>query len=167
MNQYQLKALRTESPTTPEVLARLQANAHTFQAVYDLGRRLFDIANPLKSGIYYGKYPTPELVRSPTSIRRARLLHGALGVLTEAFEVFEVILNEDVSDEETIAKLEKELGDLGWFRALCAAAADLDLDDVDRKNIVKLEVRYPEKFTEELAQNKDEAKEMEAMNRDE
>jgi len=45
-----------------------------------------------------------------------------------------------------VSELAAELGDVLWYIAECASALALDLDDIARKNIEKLEKRYPNGF---------------------
>jgi NTP pyrophosphatase (non-canonical NTP hydrolase) len=48
----------------------------------------------------------------------------------------------------------EEIGDILWFVALAANAFGWNLDEIAQENIDKLARRYPEKYTDELAQKR-------------
>lgn len=85
-----------------------------------------------------------------------RLLHAALGLQTEAGEFADPI-KKYVFYGKPIdhVLLEEELGDLTWYIALACNALGLDMMAVMEKNVAKLKQRYPEKFTEDKALNRD------------
>jgi NTP pyrophosphatase (non-canonical NTP hydrolase) len=84
------------------------------------------------------------------------LLHAAIGMQTEAAEFSDAIKKTvfygKVLDE---VNLREELGDILFYIALALRALDTDFDSVMDKNINKLKIRYPDKFDEYLAQNRD------------
>lgn len=51
--------------------------------------------------------------------------------------------------------LAKELGDVAWYLAEAATALDLDLEDILRANLEKLERRYPDGFSTEKSVGRD------------
>jgi NTP pyrophosphatase (non-canonical NTP hydrolase) len=83
-------------------------------------------------------------------------LHMVLGMQTEAAEIADVY-------KKTIAyrkpldfvNIKEEVGDLMWYVANLCNMNGWDLRDILATNIAKLEARYPEKFTEEQAINRD------------
>ena len=83
------------------------------------------------------------------------VLHGILGVATEAGELLE--LWRDTNNGEKpfdLVNLKEEIGDLFWYAALLAREAGLTFDEIERANIAKLRTRYPNKFTEYDANNR-------------
>ena len=50
----------------------------------------------------------------------------------------------------------KELGDVAWYLAVASAAIGYDLETIMRMNIEKLKKRYPEGFSTERSQNREE-----------
>ncbi len=88
--------------------------------------------------------------------KRRRMLHGAIGCCTEAGELLDqakkVIFYGKKIDETNI---EEELGDLLWYIALLCDVFNFKFEDIMEKNIAKLKLRYPEKFTQEKALNRD------------
>lgn len=88
--------------------------------------------------------------------RKARLLHAAIGMMTEAAEVLELVMEhvfEGVDLER--AKVIEEHGDLKWYEAIMADELQYDFDEAQRLVINKLKLRFPEKFDSDLAINRD------------
>lgn len=91
------------------------------------------------------------------SVESLRLLHGSLGIVTEASELFAAIVNKQVSRmvgaEVSVDRTNvlEELGDLSWHIALIQAVLGVTDESVKAANIAKLRVRFPDKFTQEAA----------------
>lgn len=84
------------------------------------------------------------------------LLHGAIGLATEAGELLDAVkraLFYGGSLDRT--NLVEELGDLEWYMAVIREALEVEQSEVQRINIEKLRARYPEKFTSDDALNRD------------
>ena len=90
---------------------------------------------------------------SPESIR---LLHACMGMQTESAE-FTDTMKKHIFYGKEIDKinLEEELGDLMWYIAVACDELWLSFEDICKKNITKLQLRYPDKFTPERALNRD------------
>ena len=58
-----------------------------------------------------------------------------------------------------LVNVAEELGDIFWYAALIAKEAGLTFEEIQAKNIAKLKARYPEKFDDVLAENRDLEKE--------
>lgn len=54
-----------------------------------------------------------------------------------------------------VTNLKEELGDLMWYMAIAMEELGTDFETESNRVINKLKVRYPEKFTNELAENRD------------
>lgn len=92
------------------------------------------------------------------------LLHGAIGLATEAGELLDAVkraLFYGGSLDRT--NLIEELGDLEWYMAVIRDALDVEQAEVQRINIEKLRARYPEKFTRQDALNRDLRREREVL----
>jgi NTP pyrophosphatase (non-canonical NTP hydrolase) len=89
-------------------------------------------------------------------VKTLRLIHAAQGMATETGE-FTDVLKKWIFYGKPVDEinLEEELGDLMWYVAEACNALGVDLNEVMYKNIEKLRTRYPEKFTEFDAQNRD------------
>jgi len=85
------------------------------------------------------------------------MMYTALALNGEAGEVAEHIKKAFFHGHELDrAGLEKELGDVLWYLAVMADTLDMPLEDIARRNIEKLARRYPEGFSEERSQHRDE-----------
>ncbi len=94
-----------------------------------------------------------ERISSPGNIR---LLHGGIGLATEAGEFLDALKKHIYygKDLDRI-NLAEELGDLFWYCAIIADELDVPFAKIMEKNISKLKARYGEKFSEEKADNRD------------
>ncbi|MCB9025822.1 MAG: nucleoside triphosphate pyrophosphohydrolase family protein [Bdellovibrionaceae bacterium] len=84
-----------------------------------------------------------------------RLLHGAIGLATEAGEFLDA-LKKHIYYGKPLDRvnLAEELGDLFWYCAIIADELQVPFSDIMDKNIEKLKARYGEKFSEEKAENR-------------
>lgn len=89
-----------------------------------------------------------ERTMNPKLTKDETLAHGLLGLCAEAGEVAGLFQKEFQGHEVEKEHLVKELGDVLWMVAEIATVCELDLDDVARINIEKLEKRYPNGFEE-------------------
>lgn len=92
-----------------------------------------------------------------------RLFHGLLGTLTESSELAEHLLKliEDGSIDK--AGIMEEAGDSDWYKAITFDALGAS-EAVSRTNVIdKLRVRYPEKYSDDAAANRNLAAEREKL----
>lgn len=96
-----------------------------------------------------------------------RLLHASMGLCTEAGE-FQDVLKKHIFYGKPVdfVGLQEEIGDVMWYVALACNAMGVSLDKIMTTNIEKLRARYPERFTEEKAQNRDLEKERKILEGD-
>ena len=83
------------------------------------------------------------------------LIMGGLGVSGEAGEISDMIKKvtfhgHSLDEDELI----KEIGDVLWYLALLSKTAHTTLEEVAKRNIKKLENRYPNGFTFEASINR-------------
>lgn len=94
------------------------------------------------------------------------LIHAAMGLATEAGEFMDVlkkwIFYGKSMDE---INLMEEISDIEWYAGLAISILNTTLDEILTLNIEKLKARYPEKFTEENAVNRNLDKEREVLER--
>lgn len=90
-----------------------------------------------------------------------RLLHAAMGLVTEAAELADM-LKKHIFYGKEIDEINaaEELGDGSWYSAVAIDVLKTTMNDIMTKNIEKLRKRYPEKFTEHNALNRDIEKEL-------
>ena len=96
----------------------------------------------------------------------ARAMHGILGIADEAGELANALKGHLFYGKPfDHANVAEELGDIMWFMSLTATALGFSLEQIATANIAKLAKRYPEKFTEFLADeaNRDRDAETRAM----
>jgi NTP pyrophosphatase (non-canonical NTP hydrolase) len=64
-----------------------------------------------------------------------------------------------------LVNIKEELGDLMWYIALMCNASGISLEEVMEKNIAKLRLRYPDKYSDHNAaeENRDRAAERNAL----
>ncbi|MCB0390714.1 MAG: nucleoside triphosphate pyrophosphohydrolase family protein [Bdellovibrionales bacterium] len=81
-----------------------------------------------------------------------RLLHGAIGLATEAGEFLDALKKHVYYGKELDrVNLSEELGDLFWYCAIIADELNVPFAKIMDTNIEKLRARYGEKFSEEKA----------------
>lgn len=93
----------------------------------------------------------------PEEDEKARnIIHAIIGKATEAGELLELLHATAVNGEPfDVANAGEEVGDGFWYDALLARACGLTFDGIQRTNIAKLRHRFPERFTEYDANNRD------------
>lgn len=84
------------------------------------------------------------------------LLHAAMGISTEAGELMDAFKRKIFYGKPLdVVNVKEEIGDLMWYVAILMRELDLDLEEVLQLNIDKLRARFPERFTEQHALNRD------------
>lgn len=90
------------------------------------------------------------------SVQTIRLLHAGIGMTTEAGEFIDMLKKHIFYGKPLdLVNLREEIGDLLWYCAIAVDALGTNMDDVMTINIDKLKARYPDKFSEFLAENRD------------
>lgn len=92
-------------------------------------------------------------------------LHMIVGMVTESSELADAYKKHFAYGKELdVVNVEEEIGDLLWYVANFCTMMNFDMSNIMQKNINKLEARYPEKFTQEDAINRDLNKERNILN---
>lgn len=89
-------------------------------------------------------------------VRTVRLLHVAMGLATEAAEFVDMLKKHIFYGkpiDETNAL--EELGDVTWYERIGIDALETTYAEILERNVAKLRHRFPEKFSEEKAANRD------------
>jgi NTP pyrophosphatase (non-canonical NTP hydrolase) len=179
-NEYQELAGLTENQDYPAIINRatdagvlLKLCVDLKQGI-DMGRKL----DRLKKLVFYGKDFRPlaedavdrrkmDIIGETERVNNVqfiRLLHAALGLATEAGELMEMLSDYLEGHKPLdVVNAKEELGDAQWYVPLGVDACDAELEDVMQTNIDKLRARYPDKFTEHDAQNRNLDKEREIL----
>ena len=91
----------------------------------------------------------------------SRLLHSILGCSDEAGELIKIMKDHLFYEREIVfTSLKEEYGDLLWYIAIGLNAINSSFEEVMELNIAKLRSRYPVKFAQDKAINRDMATEL-------
>lgn len=86
---------------------------------------------------------------------QARLLHAQMGMQTEVAEFADALKKSLFYGKPLdVVNLKEELGDLMWYMAIAMDELDTNFTTESDRVINKLKVRYPDKFTEANAENR-------------
>ncbi len=97
---------------------------------------------------------TQELLNRMTTC--ARPLHALMGLATEIGELIDMYKKHIFYGKPLdLVNASEELGDICWYLAIEMDVLKIDFDIVQERNIAKLRARYPNKFTEYDAENRD------------
>lgn len=171
--QFIADATRTES-----VIQEVKMSKERLVALLTLAVACSDVLDLAKKEIFYGKaidqdklagaldymdasmgilsiQNMPDEV-SLTGAKMTRVLHGAIGKFTESGEVIAALLAvlED-GKELDVVNVGEEIADGAWYDAILCDALDLDMEALLARVVAKLKARYPGKFTQEAALNRD------------
>jgi NTP pyrophosphatase (non-canonical NTP hydrolase) len=84
------------------------------------------------------------------------LQHMFYGQISEIGEAVSMLKSHYVYGKDfDMTNMIEELGDTAWFLVGACTILGINASDVLEKNIAKLQARYPEKFSEEKANNRD------------
>lgn len=123
------------------------------------------ILDHIKKALFYGRksegtYRLPnepdiplEALDSDVS-RAVVILHGILGHATESGEMLEALMKGLIGAGFDGTNLMEEIGDSFWYDAILLRLYGKTFDDVQRTNIAKLRARFPNKFSEYDANNR-------------
>ena len=90
------------------------------------------------------------------------LLHSVIGMLTELGEMADCLKKWLWYGQEfDRVNFAEELGDALWYQAVACQNMRIEMETVMEKNIAKLRARFPEKFTNHLAEEKNREREIE------
>ena len=187
-SKYNEQAARTESMRIAETgLSRHQIGL--LNVIRENGSAVLELADKVKKHLAYGSVLPPKWANAfhsgdvrgynysdethsllsenkqlMLSDDKARLLHAALGILTEGDELFSSVLTTvlEGGDVDEI-NLAEEVGDLFWYIAIIISVLDTSWEKIMDAYIHKLKTRYPERFTQEDAENRDLSSEQEAL----
>ena len=85
-----------------------------------------------------------------------RILHAAIGCVTESGELLDALKKQMFYGRELdLTNVKEECGDLLWYLAIMFDELGTDFETESNRVINKLKTRFPEKFTEDKAFNRD------------
>jgi NTP pyrophosphatase (non-canonical NTP hydrolase) len=163
---------KTNNTNYPEIKQRIvdedmvDAMAFLFATSQDISVSM----DQLKKLMFYGKDPkevelaSDEVMEIDEEKVLSRLdspemidiLHGVIGIYTEAGELIEALRDYVYKGKELdIVNLSEEIGDIFWYSALIAKHAGKSFEDIQVTNIRKLMQRFPNGFSNEDAKIRD------------
>lgn len=182
IKEYQSKAIRTDLSDYSGFQKRLKENKATVHSAIYGFQMTTGALDLLKKKIAYDAQPDKlfrvdaensaallnfknpifldKIAESP---ELSRLLHHTIGIATEVNELMLALTKAAITGNMDKVNIAEELADAQWYIANAADTLGIDLGEAMAKNIAKLEARYPEKFTEESAVNRDLNKEREIL----
>ena len=99
------------------------------------------------------KFALPSLDTETITPIDTRVLHAILGIATESSELIEA-LKFDGSEMDKVNVLEESF-DVDWYQFILLDALNGDLETTWETGIAKLKARYPDKFSADMAINRD------------
>ena len=109
-----------------------------------------------KSDKFYEPNTTPPKGVVKATNLNVDVLHAIVGISTEAGELLDVVKkNLFYGKPVDYVNLDEEMGDVLWYVAIYASARGLPIERMMQTNIEKLRVRFPSRFTEHDANNRD------------
>lgn len=170
MQDYIAKAVRTKSD---KFYGELVERKEFFQQLGDAIEALNQL-DKIKKALFYGKgdmvrnftlegncqvLAKPRIDKDGKSVSKEQMIdiiHSILGSATEAGENLE-LLRDTVQYSKPFDTVNfcEEIFDGQWYNAIGCAAINYTFEEGQERNIEKLMKRFPEKFTEEKAINRD------------
>ena len=168
--EYVAAAMRTNTPDYAAVQERLDATG-TFAELLNTMRNCMYAGERLdtfKKHLMYGKLLTHEnheqMRASMMSDENIDIMHGIIGMQTEVAELIEAFIRMVYEGTPLdLVNVAEEIGDNQWYVAVIVNRLRLKLDEIHARNIAKLRIRFPERFSEERAINRDLSAEREAL----
>jgi len=126
------------------------------------------LVDKLKKTLFYGKrldlYPYDqnevEIIRveeTDPDKTRVDTTHAIMGLATEAGELVDLLVTPE--EWPPRAKLVDEAGDILWYLGLLLRANGVTFEEVAEANIDKLKARFPQKFDQRCALNRNDEEE--------
>ena len=86
-----------------------------------------------------------------------RVFHGILGIITESGELASALLKSIENEGTPIdpVNIQEEMSDIAWYKAILHDSLNLDWGQGLENVINKLRIRYPDKYSDEAAANRD------------
>lgn len=168
LDKFVQDAIRTESK-----IDTVKTNPLVLREVVKAAINAGNLLDMLKKNIFYDKpidprafeicanelvYAGENLSQKPDLTQRSsisinpRVFHSAIGIATEATEILESL--DFYGNSVDVVNFFEEFGDIGWYEAIGIDELDGDFDDIFHKVINKLRARYPDKFNNDDAINR-------------
>jgi len=126
------------------------------------------LLDAVKKTLFYGKenkFITPSqhykscesvIFSFPDPIKAIDIIHSIIGKATEAGELLELLYATIFQGAKfDVTNFKEEIGDGLWYDAVGLEAVGSNFSEVQKTNIAKLRARFPNKFSEYDANNRD------------
>lgn len=97
------------------------------------------------------------------STELSQLFHYVIGMITETNELMVALAKGAITGTLDKVNVGEELGDILYYNSAIAERLGIDMNDILKTNIKKLEIRYPIDFNNELANNRRLNEELEVL----
>lgn len=127
----------------------------------DFTARLANLAKLIETLVWQdsGRGPVGAIMDPNESISNVdpRVFHGILGIITESGELASALLKsvEDPNHTVDAVNIQEEMSDIAWYEAILHDTLGLDWSQGLENVINKLRVRYPDKYSDDAAANRD------------
>ena len=176
---YEVQAIELENRDFKAIGERLVADKESVATA--LNRAIMaaqHLDSEIKKRCFYGKEPKPyiapqfdpesvgfeKLLRDPVFIR---LLHGFMGIATEAGEGIEALAKFAEKGEVDTVNIKEELGDVFWYSAVVADTCETTFKAEQDRNLAKLQKRFAGKsYNDKTVMNRDLKAEREILESD-
>lgn len=96
-----------------------------------------------------------------------RVLHAAMGCVTESGELLDALKKQMFYGKELdVTNVKEEASDILWYLAILFDELDTTFEEEEIRVINKLKARFPDKFNEDHAFNRDLEKEREVLEKE-
>lgn len=160
-SEYIELASRTNAPTDKAIERFNKLNHEELKKLLEEYVEIGNKLDKVKKAIFYGKNyseatvgVSQELVNRVDN-RKIELFHSILGTATESSELVEAFLKFMNGNELDGINVIEEYSDVLWYISIAHKELQVSIESTMEKNINKLRARYPNKFTEEKAINRD------------
>ena len=154
MKNYLVDSARTASDTYFTDKVTEEEVKETFETFAATGETL----DGQKRKLFYGKgddLTSGDVEGFSIDNLNGNIVHAIYGLCTEAGEISEAFLKAATTGKFDEVNLKEEAGDLLWYLAMLFRELDTDFDQVATTNINKLKARFPDKFNQDKAYNRD------------
>lgn len=165
IKDYQKAGLKTDAENYEPIGERIFDNYAELKSVLKQFVSVSKKLDLMKKKLIYGKKDIKiemKYLHETDVEERARAstlgpeVHGIIGVATESSELVEALLKSiETGDDLDKVNLMEEVGDIMWYQNLILTQAGYSFEHAADRNIAKLAKRYPDKFTEDAALNRD------------
>lgn len=109
----------------------------------------------IKKSLFYGQSDGRKKVLEASTF--TDIIHGVLGLATEAAELAEILLGSLTEEGQTwdAEHTIEELGDIEYYGSVLRTAIGTSQEEVQRLNLEKLQKRYGDRFSREKALQRD------------